>query len=373
MSTSESGVGCFIQRASILTLRSILLRHCNLFSTSQLTVILEQTILPAIQEAAEKDKSHVVTITSESPLISNIDFLVDSLPLPPDPDDVELLQFEAQHNTLKRAWGPAELMLEASFTDLRYGGDGDLRKAYTLSKKSLSEASATTEQPFPDSWLATTASLALGLLTDLTTEFVILRGVEGRERIWPLISQQFRLWYLGQELNGSSRSYYHWSPCEALVRISCKEMQRLSTRLSNDYDFATLPETEKTVWSSILLNWFSDLLAQSIEEEENLRVELLHVGMNTHSTKSPEPTSPIYVVSKKQNITTPYGNGRIERLQTSSYRSFKVDVDVIALDFGATLYRPKLSDSSEMANLDIGTKVANAGLDQGNIQNGKSF
>jgi hypothetical protein len=35
----------------------------------------------------------------------------------------------------KRALGPAELLLEASFTDMRHGGDGDLTQAYKFAKK----------------------------------------------------------------------------------------------------------------------------------------------------------------------------------------------------------------------------------------------
>lgn len=34
-----------------------------------------------------------------------------------------------------RAYGDSELLVEASFTDLRHGGDGDLSKAYMLIEK----------------------------------------------------------------------------------------------------------------------------------------------------------------------------------------------------------------------------------------------
>jgi len=117
--TSRSGVGCLVQRGSILALRAILLRHGHLFSTPELTAVLSETILPAIQAAAESDQSPVVDITSETPAVSNIDFLVDPLPLPPDNDDPALQQFrELSAATTKRPTGPAELMLEASFTDV---------------------------------------------------------------------------------------------------------------------------------------------------------------------------------------------------------------------------------------------------------------
>ena len=116
--TSRSGVGCLVQRGSILALRAILLRHGQLFSTPELAAVLGQTIIPAMQAAAESDQSPVVTITSETPSIS-IDFLVDPPPLPPEHDDPALQQFrELSSTTTKRPIGPAELMLEASFTDV---------------------------------------------------------------------------------------------------------------------------------------------------------------------------------------------------------------------------------------------------------------
>jgi hypothetical protein len=118
--TSSCGIGCLVQRGSILALRSILLRHGHMFSTPQLKAILIQTLLPAIQFSAENEQSPVVSITSETPSTTDVDFLVDSLPLPPDPDDANLQKLAALNTSLKRPVGPAELMLEASFTDVSY-------------------------------------------------------------------------------------------------------------------------------------------------------------------------------------------------------------------------------------------------------------
>ena len=118
--TSASGVGCLIQRGSVLALRSILLRHGHLLSTSQLGLLLRETIIPAIQRAAECDRSHVSLLTSESPSISSIDFLASPSPLPPCHDDPFLQKFSALNAVPKRAIGSAELLLEASFTDVSY-------------------------------------------------------------------------------------------------------------------------------------------------------------------------------------------------------------------------------------------------------------
>jgi hypothetical protein len=117
--TSASGVGCLVQRGSVLAFRAILLRHGSLFSSVQLGAILRETILPAIQFAVERDQSHVVILTSESPSISSIDFLVNPPLLPPCHDDPELQRFGTVNATPNRIVGPAELLLEASFTDVR--------------------------------------------------------------------------------------------------------------------------------------------------------------------------------------------------------------------------------------------------------------
>lgn len=119
--TSASGFGCLVQRGSALALRSILLRHGHTLSTAQLSVILSETILPSIQLAVESDMSPVITITSENPALSAIDFLVDPLPLPPDSDDSSLQLFLNNNVSSNcRTIGPAELMLEASLTDVSF-------------------------------------------------------------------------------------------------------------------------------------------------------------------------------------------------------------------------------------------------------------
>ena len=94
VSSRDGGVGCLVQRGSVLAVRSILLRHGNLFSPNQLEAVLKDTLIPAINQAAQSDHTAVATITSESPAVSNLDFLVEPLPLPPPRYDRGLLKFE---------------------------------------------------------------------------------------------------------------------------------------------------------------------------------------------------------------------------------------------------------------------------------------
>lgn len=92
--TGTSGeVGCFVQRGSVMTLRSILLRYGHTFTPGQWKAIMNQSILPSMEAAAKNDSSPVMKIISESPHVSNLDFLTEPLPLPPAEDDEGLLKF----------------------------------------------------------------------------------------------------------------------------------------------------------------------------------------------------------------------------------------------------------------------------------------
>ena len=363
--SSAGGVGCVVQRGSVLALRAILLRHRHLFSTDQWVAVLEQTIIPSIQAGAESDRSPVIDITSESPSVSNIDFLVDSLPLPPPADDVSLLRFEASlASTPNRSLGKAELMLEASFTDLRHGGDGDLRRAYILAKKAGTTAPKVNEQPFPDSWLATTAPIALGLLTDVASEVALNRGTEGREKLMPIIISQYRLWCLGQEsaLNQDTRTlteHVHlWTPCEALVRTSCREFHRFSLRLAEK--LGALNKNDAIDWVSLALTLYSELLSQSVEIEDAARHELLQLKNKAYvdRIRSDSDEEDTLGGEDDEDITvdTPYGRGRILMKRKDSYAEvgdetgMKVVMNVIALDFGATLYSPATSTARPLTD-----------------------
>ena len=98
----SGGVGNLAQRGSVLALRAVLLRCGSTFSDAQLDAILKETILPAIQTAVESDKSPVISIASESPAVSSLDFLVDPLPIPPDSGDSSLAEFEKVLRTSDR-------------------------------------------------------------------------------------------------------------------------------------------------------------------------------------------------------------------------------------------------------------------------------
>ena len=304
-SSISGGVGCLVQRGSAMAMRAILLRHGKVFSVTQWSAILNYVILPAVQIGAESDSSPVTKISSESPSVSSLDFVGEPLPLPPMPDDEGLQKFasmtQSDETSPSRPLGTAELLVEASFADLRHGGDGDLSKAYSLKKKD-SEKRIVHLQPFPNSWIATTAPIALGMLSDLIyTKFLGL-GDNGREVLWPLVSSQLVRWSIGApqekvQLQTEEGDGYNddglmvdvedWQPCEALVRIGCKEWSRVFRRVLDSVP--ELETTEAQAWLRSLSTSLSDTLIKNIELEENIREDIVESKLATLGIKNDTP------------------------------------------------------------------------------------
>ena len=316
------GIGCMIQRGSMLAMRAILLRHGALFSKCQLVAILEQTLVPSIQKAAENDHSPVVSITSESPAITGLDFLAGALPLPPPRYDRGLLKFEEVARSVEcapsRPLGPAELLLEASMTDMRHGGDGDLTKAYKFAKKDMSN-DADGEQPFPDSWIATTGPVALGCLVDIVSEVILPHGADGGIILWPSIGHIFRRWCNGNCYKNEDGRYElgKWAPCEALVRIATREILRLSWRL-----VARLPQMssgDAQVWSNTFVSFFVEILEQSLDIEDATQKALLEQKMDAyeHSKKDQGSVDPVTLLSVNQHFLPDGGTGVAARVVVS--------------------------------------------------------
>jgi hypothetical protein len=230
-------------------------------------------------------------------------------------------------------------MLEASFSDLRHCGDGDLRRAFILAKKAAAVAPKVIEQAFPDSWIATTAPVALGLLTDIVSELCLERGLDGREKVWSLICNQYTLWYLG-------RDNPTWTPCEALVRIACQEMRRFPKRLA---EFSPkLESSEATAWSISVCLLFSKLLSESSRIQMDTCKSLVHRKEKALVVQKSKDTDTDSLDDVDDiPITTPYGKGLIVKNRNDRYRAeieggadIFLEMNVISLDFGASLFSP---------------------------------
>jgi hypothetical protein len=246
------------------------------------------------------------------------------------------------YSTPNRSLGPAELLLKASFTDLRHGGDGNLRRAYVLAKMVRTNVKVH-EQPFPDSWVVTAAPVALGLLTDIASEIVLHRGEEGRQTLWPLIESQYKLWCLGRRPSKESANggqAHAWRPCEALVRISCREIRRFPSRVAEI--LPELSETEAMSWTSLIVKLFSEILAENVTIQNTARLELVESKQKAIDERNGKYSDSISLDDEELRMNTPFGRGRMLKKRTDKYVELGVEVamNVMTLDFGATLYRP---------------------------------
>lgn len=300
--SNSGGVGCLVQRGSIMAIRAILLRHGHIFSPTQWKCILSDVLGPSIEKALAEDQSPIVQIVSESPTVSALSFMPSALPLPPPHDDDDLRKFaklaHSEESAPVRPFGPAELLVEASFADLRYGGDGDLKKVHVLDAKKSNSTQISQinekkeEQPFPDSWIATAGPIALGTLTDILSE------ISGD--LWPLTRDIYYNWIFGSPSKKT---------CEALVRIGCKELCRVLTKTPIVQDFSEVMLKNilliDCVHEDLITNKFQALGYQKKTENVN------------ETEKTPTELSMITETSfvKEENtvtVDTPFGAGKLE-------------------------------------------------------------
>jgi hypothetical protein len=211
------------------------------------------------------------------------------------------------------------------------------------------------EEPFPDSWVATTGPIALGMLTDFFCMIILRYDLHDARKMWPIVMGQMQRWAVGCPLTIEDRSAA-WNPSEALVRIGCKEISRLSETL-----ITLLPrmkDSDAKTWLNVLCKNLGDTLTYSIELEGNLHSDFnnLIVGNGNNFKNDNEQTtvhSGIDISTSPQQdigISTPYGNGIIlnQRIDEHPY-SQVVKMDIVRLDFGAILYGPS-NDHAQQEN-----------------------
>jgi len=344
-SSAKGAIGSFVQRGSVITLRAILLRHGQKFSSTQWKAIMNQAILPAMEKAVKSDITPVINIISESPHISNLDFLVEPLQLPPAIDDAGLLAFRiaAQKDTSapSRPLGRAELLVEASFADLKHGGSGDLSKTHTLlNKEAFVEKNI--EEPFPDSWVATVAPIALGMLTDVFCCIVLNYEITEARELYDLTMKQMKKWALGTSSSFVSvEDLATERYCEALVRIGCNEISHLSETV-----FALFPAMEEEavkMWLGFLCEHLAEVLSYDVELEDNLysnmKAEIHRTGNNKiENQKKNKILSQEGCINDEGIVETLYGMGTVVGERDDEHGKETVKMSIIRLQSNATVF-----------------------------------
>ena len=232
---------------------------------------------------------------------------------------------------------------------MRHGGDGHLGKAWKFAKRDM-KVDMKGEQPFPSSWIATTAPVALGFLTDIASEILLEYGEEGRELVWPSIGDIYFLWSNGGPAGSK------WRPCEAVVRIACNEVSRFSTRLSQRLD--SMSPSEAIAWTNYFCQFYTDMLSKSLDLESKVEQELLSAKMVGYTDASEsERDSETKLTAMNNETTTLYGLGLVKETRSTKYaeangEELNVSTDVVSLKYG-TLYRPRIGDEPTSSAPDV--------------------
>ena len=197
------------------------------------------------------------------------------------------------------------------------------------------------EQPFPDSWIATTAPLALGTMTDVCTEIILSMGKESQEKLWPIVLEQIERWIIGRGANIGSDA---WQPCEGLVRIASRELHRFSLQVFHHLD--DLSPSDRTSCAESILSCLADTLTQLVQIEASLRTGLVRSKLKAYGISSEEDGAlENGDVGADVTILTPYGRGKllekrsdVHKVESGDYVT--VMMNVIRLEHGATLFMP---------------------------------
>ena len=200
------------------------------------------------------------------------------------------------------------------------------------------------------------------MIIDIVTEILLNRGEESRNVVWPLLSEQLQLWIIGRSshnrrekgtsdalsMNGNSPPAPSWQPCEALIRVACRELRRFPQRL---FDAMTtmLGENEVAAWSELFCKDMASTLSNVVTietgiHEELLRLKLEAIGISGDEEEVPSDPAQPEACLVDSVVETPYGKGRVVEQRTDTFSDggggiIAVVTDVVQLDTGATLYR----------------------------------
>ena len=218
------------------------------------------------------------------------------------------------------------------------------------------------------------------MLTDFFCMIVMRYELDDARKMWPIIMGQMQQWAVGCPLTVENNST-QWSPCEALVRIGCKEISRLSETLITLLPKMENSESDVKIWLNVLCKNLGDTLAYSIELEGKLYYEFQRIaGGKGETTEHDEEKAVVSSVAEdreedvkltlsedtQQNrVSTPYGDGEAVHKRVDVHSSSEsVEIDVVRLDSGATLYGPNLYSTQKQDSEIISNEEVLPGKDE---------
>lgn len=194
------------------------------------------------------------------------------------------------------------------------------------------------------------------MLTDLFSEKIVNYGLEGRRFIWPMIIAQMQQWTIGEPI-GKGQSQVRkisvdmmeatvWKPCEALVRIGCKEISRLTQTLVDS--LPRMNAMEGKAWLNTHCLNLADTISKNLEIESILHTDLVRAKIRLDFvSKSTEEEGSKF--EEKYRVSTLYGEGVIVGKRVDKYKDdlrSLVNINVVKLDSGAMMYGPTYETGS---------------------------
>ena len=199
------------------------------------------------------------------------------------------------------------------------------------------------EEPFPDSWVATVAPIALGMLTDVFCCIVVNYKISEARELYDLTMKQMKKWALGTSSSFMSvEDLATERYCEALVRIGCNEISHLSETV-----FALFPAMEEEavkMWLSFLCEHLAEVLSYDVELENNLysnmKADIHKTGNNKiENEKKNEKSSQEGPIKNDEGIVeTLYGMGTVVGERHDEYGEETVKISIIRLQSNATVF-----------------------------------
>ena len=203
------------------------------------------------------------------------------------------------------------------------------------------------------------------MLTDILSENLLGAGYIGRTKLWPIIRDLYQNWAIGptlspldetafnQKLMHSSESddILHSLPCEALVRIGCKEISRVAISLSKPLSWVDTVEGQQ--WWNQISSDLSSLISQNITLERNICDKLIKakqnaLGLKINHTSDQKEIDLNDLDRRKESgfVNTIYGPGTLisrkqDNLESEVANSQNPLTHKIYLEWGGTLYSLK--------------------------------
>lgn len=211
--------------------------------------------------------------------------------------------------------------------------------------------------------MATTAPIAMGMLTDIAIEIILDLGVDGKEMIWPIIMDHYQMWSIGRPRSKPDPSnerlevmvsygieaYEPWQPCEALVRIACGEIGRYPQRLLDAR--ARLKDDDSIGWAVTICKFFANILSKSVSIEQATSEELIKAKLQAYGIRDEDEVPEDHATMNGNAdveviVDSPYGKGKLvekrkDQVTSESGSETSLVIDVIDLDSGANLDRPE--------------------------------